>query len=207
MASTSRYHIIFTDVGGVLATNGWDTDVRLRTAARFRIEKKEMESRHHLVFDSYERGNLSIEEYLHWTVFFKPRPFSMEEVRQFIYDQGKLLPGTSDMLRRVKAANGVKMGIISNEGGGLTEDRARKFKLRELADFMLFSCTVHMRKPDPEIWRLALALAQATPKEAIYIDDRDLFVEAAAALGFTAHQHTSTQETEAWLGSVGLRAG
>ncbi len=204
--ATSRYKAVFTDVGGVIATNGWDTPLRTTMVEHFRLDHKEVDSRHQLMFDSYERGNLTFEQYLNWTVFYEPRPFTLEEVRQWIFDQARMLPGTYDLYKKVKAKNGVKLALISNEGGGLTEDRVRRFRLGELADYMLFSNTVGMRKPDPGIWKLALVLAQVSMDNSIYIDDRKMFVDFAAYLGFTAYQHVSAAETEKYLASLGLSA-
>jgi len=95
--------------------------------------------------------------------------------------------------------------LISNEGEGLTEHRVRKFGLRELADFLVFSYFVHMRKPDLEIWNLALNLAQVDPSETIYIDDREMFAEVAAEMGFTAICHVSLEKTRDRLLQLGLR--
>ncbi len=69
---------------------------------------------------------------------------------------------------------------------------------------MVFSHATHLRKPDPEIWRLALNLAQAAPEESIYIDDRPMFVELAAEYGFTAIHYTSLEKLERQLSNLGL---
>lgn len=202
--ATSRYKAVFSDVGGVIATNGWDTPLRATMVEHFGLDQQEVDSRHQLMFDSFERGNLTFDEYLNWTVFYEPRPFTVEEVRQWVFDQARMLPGTYDLYKKVKAKNGIKLALISNEGGGLTEDRVRRFRLGELADYMLFSNTVGMRKPDPGIWKLALVLAQVGMNESIYIDDRKMFVNFAAHLGFTAYKHVSAAETEKYLTSLGL---
>lgn len=202
----SRYKILFTDVGGVIATNGWDSTLRRRVVEHFNLDPRETEGRHRLVFDAYEHGKMTFEDYLRWTIFYKPRPFTVEEARSYVYDQGKLLPGTYDMYGQVKAKNKVKLALISNEGSGLTQNRVAKFKLAELADFMVFSYAVQMRKPDSGIWKLALSLGQVSAEESIYIDDRKLFVEFAAELGFTVHHHVSCEHTAAWLAELGLPA-
>ena len=199
-----RFKILFTDVGGVLATNGWDTDLRCNMVNHFGLDQAEVDSRHRLMFDSYERGHLSLDQYLQWTVFFEPRPFRMEDVKLWMFEQGKLLPGTYDLFRRVKARHGLKIALISNEGVGLTEDRVHRFRLGELADYMIFSHAVKLRKPDPQIWQLALNLAQVCASESLYIDDRRIFAEFAAALGFKAYQHTLVDETAAFLAGLGL---
>ena len=202
--NNSRYKVLFTDIGGVIATNGWDTALRTKVVKHFHLDPEETASRHNLVFDAYERGNMTFEDYLRWTIFYKPRPFTVEEARSYVYDQSKMLPGTYGMYQKVKANNGIKLAMISNEGSGLTQHRVAKFKLRELADFMIFSYAVGMRKPDPGIWKLALALGQVSAEESIYIDDRKLFVEFAAELGFTAHHHLTSERTAAWLAGLDL---
>jgi putative hydrolase of the HAD superfamily len=201
----SRFHILYSDIGGVLGTNGWDGEVRRKVAARFGIELEEIELRHHLMFDSYERGYLRFEDYLHYVFFGVARDFTLEQIRDFTYEQSVAWPDNIAFFNQVKKANGLKMALISNEGGGITEHRVGKFGLRELADFLIISHCVRLRKPDREIWRLALALAQAEPEESIYIDDREMFVRVAAEMGFTAVQHVSLEATRERLRELGLR--
>jgi putative hydrolase of the HAD superfamily len=201
----SRFHILYSDIGGVLGTNGWDGEVRRKVAARFQIDLAEIEPRHHLMFDSYERGYLQFEDYLRYVFFGVARDFTLEEVRDFTYEQSVAWPETIAFFKHVKKANGLKMALISNEGGGITEHRVGKFGLRELADFMIISHCVRLRKPDREIWRLALRLAQAEPEEAIYIDDREMFVRVAAEMGFTAVHHVSLEGTRERLRELGLK--
>jgi putative hydrolase of the HAD superfamily len=202
--SSSRFHILYSDVGGVLGTNGWDTRLREKIAAHFKIELHEIESRHHLMFDSYERGHMSFEDYLLYVFFGVPREFTVEELREYSYKESVAWPRNIDFLKRTKASNGLRLALISNEGRGLTEHRVRKFRLRELADFMIFSHCVGYRKPDREIWQLALNLAQVTPRESVYIDDRKMFVDIAADMGFTAVHHVSLEDTSKRLQELGL---
>ena len=61
---------LFLDIGGVLLTDGWDHNARKRAAASFHVELAEMEDRHHLTFDTYEEGKLTLEEYLGRVVFY-----------------------------------------------------------------------------------------------------------------------------------------
>ena len=55
---------LFLDVGGVLLTNGWGHQSRALAAKAFDLNLEEMEDRHHLTFDTYEVGKLTLEEYL-----------------------------------------------------------------------------------------------------------------------------------------------
>jgi putative hydrolase of the HAD superfamily len=202
--SSSKFHILYSDVGGVLGTNGWDTRLRERLAAHFKIELDEIEGRHHLMFDSYERGHMSFEDYLRYVFFGLPRAFTLEDVVAYSYNESIAWPDNMSFFTRVKQKNQLKMAVISNEGRGLTEHRVHKFQLRELADFLIFSHCVGYRKPDREIWRLALNLAQATPRESIYIDDREMFVDVAAEMGFTAVHYLSLEDLGERLRQIGL---
>jgi putative hydrolase of the HAD superfamily len=202
-----RYHILFSDIGGVLGTNGWDSRLRRKIAARYNLNFEELERRHHLMFDSFERGYMSFEDYLRHVFFEQQRSFTVDEVREFAFSESIAWPESIDLLREVKSLNGVKVALLSNEGEGLTNYRVRVWKLRELADFLIFSYCVHLRKPDPAIWQLGLDLAQANAEESIYIDDRPIFVEIARNLGFTAIQHVSVESTRDQLARLGLAVG
>jgi len=57
-------------------------------------------------------------------------------------------------------------------------------------DYVLLSCEEHMKKPDPRFYALALAKANATPKEAIFIDDQEKCTIAAEAIGIKSILYT-----------------
>lgn len=66
---TKQITTLFLDIGGVLLTNGWDHNIRARAAEKFSLDYAEMNERHHLTFDTYEEGKLSLDEYLKRVVF------------------------------------------------------------------------------------------------------------------------------------------
>jgi putative hydrolase of the HAD superfamily len=205
--SGGKYQLLISDIGGVLGTNGWGSDLRAKVVSHFGLEAEEPEidRRHHLMFDSYERGFLSFQQYLKYVFFFKPRDFELATLRDVIYEGSISWPANIDLFYRVKKANGLKLGLISNEGQGITEHRVGKFGLRAVTDFMIVSHFVHMRKPDSQIWQLALDLAQVEAQEAIYVDDRKMFVQVAQDLGFTSFQHVSLDDTIRRFEDLGLK--
>jgi putative hydrolase of the HAD superfamily len=203
--SGGKYHILFSDIGGVLGTNGWGSGLRAEVVSHFHLNAGEIELRHHLMFDSYERGFLSLDQYLTAVFFERPRDFEVSDLRELIYRGSVAWTENIELFHRVKVANGLKLALISNEGEGITEHRVNKFGLRAVADFMVVSHCVHMRKPDAQMWQLALDLAQATPQESIYVDDREIFVRAAADLGFTAFQHVTLEQTIQRFQELGLK--
>jgi len=203
--SGGKFQIVFSDIGGVLGTNGWGSDLRAKVVSQFKLDEDVIDKRHHLMFDSYERGFLNFEQYLQYVFFHQPRSFELDEVRDLIYAGSVPWPDSINLFHRVKKANGLKLALISNEGQGITEYRMEKFGLPAIADFMVISHCVHMRKPDAQIWELALNLAQVKVEQAIYVDDREIFVQRAADLGFTAFQHVSVEQTKQNFEKLGLR--
>jgi putative hydrolase of the HAD superfamily len=66
------------------------------------------------------------------------------------------------------------------------------------------SCFVHYRKPDIDIFHIALDISQSTPEQVAYIDDRPLFVELANSLGIHGIVHTDVATTSSKLAQLGL---
>ncbi len=196
--------VLFLDVGGVILTNGWDRAARKRAAERFRLDRDEMDERHQLTFDTYEEGKLSLDEYMSRVVFYERRDFTPADFRAFMLAQSAPLSDMIDFVRRLKERHGLRVVAISNEGLELTCHRIAAFGLREFIDFFVFSCFVHMRKPDKDLYRLALNMAQAAPEQAAYVDDRALFAAVASELGIRGIHHTTLEGTRRALARLGL---
>jgi putative hydrolase of the HAD superfamily len=196
---------LFTDLGGVLLTNGWDRGLRKLVATHFEIDAAEMDERHHLTYDTYEAGKISLSVYLERVVFWEPRPFTEEQVVAFMLEQARCFPEMIELYKRVKEKNGLKIVVVSNEGRELTADRIRRFKLKEFVDIFVVSSYVHFRKPDEDIFRIALDVAQAEPGEVAYIDDRQMFVEVACRLGMREIWHRDLERTRAAFEALGLK--
>lgn len=200
----SKITTLFLDIGGVLLTNGWDHNIRMRAAEKFDLDYNEMNERHHLTFDTYEEGKLSLDEYLNRVVFYQERSFSREEFKKFMYDQSKPYPDMIELIRGLKAKYNLRVAAVSNEGRELTSYRVQQFKLGTFMDFFVSSCFVHYRKPDEDMYRIALDISQAKPEQVIYIDDREMFVEVARGLGITGITHTSHDATRKSLEGLGI---
>ncbi len=195
---------LFLDIGGVLLTNGWDRTARQLAAETFALDCEEMNERHHLTFDTYEEGKLSLEEYLTRVVFYEKRPFSRDEFRRFMFAQSRPFPEMIELVCRLKERHRLKVAVVSNEGRELNEHRIREFQLGAFVDFFVSSCFVHFRKPDADIYRIALDIAQAEPAQVVYIEDRPMFVEVARGLGISGIVHTGFEATKRELEAFGL---
>jgi putative hydrolase of the HAD superfamily len=194
---------IFTDIGGVLLTNGWDRTARKKAIDRFKLDAAETEERHHLTFDTYESGKISLTEYLNRLVFYKKRNFTESDFRKFMFDQSKPFPEMLNMIRRIKEKYNIKIAVVNNEGSELNKYRINTFKLGEFVDFFISSCIVHFRKPDADIFRVALDIAHVDPDKVIYLEDRPMFVQVADSLGIRGIIHKDFNTTKKRLSDLG----
>lgn len=195
---------LFVDIGGVLLTNGWDHLSRQAAAQTFHLDWEEMEERHRMNFDTLEVGKLTLEEYLSRVVFDRPRKFTRAQFRRFMFAQSQPFPEMLGLVRELKARYGLKVIVVSNEGRELNAHRIRTFKLAEFVDAFVSSCFVGLRKPDADIFRLALDLAQTPAREIVYLENTAFFVEVAAELGTRGIVHTDYRSTRPQLGALGL---
>jgi putative hydrolase of the HAD superfamily len=196
---------LFTDLGGVLLTNGWDRGLRKLVATQFNVDPAEMDERHHLTYDTYEAGKISLSVYLSRVSSWEPREFTEEQVVDFMLSQAKSFPEMIELYKRVKANNEIKIVVVSNEGRELTADRIERFNLKEFVDIFVVSSYVHFRKPDEDIFRIALDVAQAEPGEVVYVDDRQMFTEVACRLGMREVWHRDLERTQAAFAELGLK--
>jgi putative hydrolase of the HAD superfamily len=201
MKDATQITTLFVDVGGVLLTNGWDHHARRRAAKNFKLPWAEMEERHRLVFETHEEGKLTFEEYLGWVVFYQRRSFTRAQFRRFMFTQSKPYPRMIDLVVQLKIRYGLKVAVVSNESRAVNAFRIRKFKLDRFVDTFISSCFVHIRKPDVDIFRFALDIAQ----QVVYIENTPMFVQIAEGLGIRSVLHTDYKSTCAKLASFGLQ--
>lgn len=95
---------------------------------------------------------------------------------------------------------------IAIEARELNAYRIHKFKLNRFVDAFISSCFVHIRKPDEDIFRLALDIAQAPARQVLYIENTPMFVQIAEGLGIRSILHTDYKSTCAKLASFGLES-
>ena len=199
--------IIFLDIGGVLLNNGWGYESRQKAAQVFGLDFAEMDTLHHFIFNVYEINSISLDEYLDRVVFNHSRDFTKEEFKTFMFAQSEELPGMLQWLKEWKKDCGFRIISINNEGRELNNFRIKKFGLHQCFDAFISSCEVRMRKPDPGIFTLALGIAQASPEECIYFDDRLMLVQTAQNLGIRSFNHQDFLATKKILEELKSYAG
>ena len=196
---------LFLDIGGVMLSNGWGQESRRLAADLFKINYDDMEERHHLTFVTYEEGKLTLKEYLRRVVFYKKRSFTPLQFQNFMFDQTTPHPEMIEFIKRLKEQNHLKIAVVNNEARELNEHRIKKFQLDHFVDFFISSCFVHYRKPDADIFRIALDIAQVPAEHVVYIEDAQMFVDVARDLGIRSIRHKDYVLTSAELATMGLK--
>ena len=196
---------LFLDIGGVMLSNGWGHESRRSAAHVFNLDFDEMDERHHVIQVTYEEGKVTLSEYLRRVVFYQKRPFTMGQFRDFMFSQSTSNIEMIEYIRQLKDKNNLKIAVVNNEGRELNEYRIKKFHLNQFVDFFISSCFVHFRKPDADIFRIALDIAQVPAQQVVYIEDMQMFVDVARDLGIRSIQHKNYLSTSAELAIVGLK--
>jgi putative hydrolase of the HAD superfamily len=174
---------LFWDIGGVILSNGWDRPARAKASKEFGLDWEELQDRHDLASPAFETGRISLNMYLQRTVFYRKRDFTREQFLDFIFSQSEEFPESRAVLSELAASGTYLLATINNEAMELNERRIRQFNLRREFKAFFSSCYLGIRKPDEGIYKLALEVTQRAPQECIFIDDRELNLESAQALG------------------------
>ncbi len=196
---------LFLDIGGVMLTSGWGHESRRSAAKVFGLDYDDMEERHHLTFVTFEEGKLTLDEYLKRTVFYRKRAFTPVQFQNYMFDQSAPFQEMIEFVRTLKEQYRLKIAVVNNEARELNEHRINKFQLNRFVDFFISSCFVHFRKPDADIFRIALDIAQVSAENVVYIEDVQMFVDVARDLGIRSIQHKDYLSTSEELASMGLR--
>ncbi|HEY3975317.1 MAG TPA: HAD family phosphatase [Candidatus Sulfotelmatobacter sp.] len=200
----SSVRAIFWDVGGVLLTNAWDHTERADALEHFHLDAKQFHDRHEIVVASFERGQITLDEYLDRTVFYQKRVFSREAFREYMFSLTKPIPDVLDFAQALAKSGRYFMGTINNESRELNQYRIEKFGLRKIFRLFVSSCYVGLRKPECEIYRLALEITQIPAEECCFIDDRAENLEYPSKLGMHTIEMRGLDQLRGDLAKVGV---
>lgn len=195
---------LFWDIGGVILTNGWDRGSRREAATAFHLDWEEFQDRHDLSFPAFDAGHIKLDEYLGRTLFYRPRSFTSDEFTAFMFAQSKEFPDSRAILSAAARSGKYFIGSINNEPFELNEYRIEAFSLRR--DFQVFfsSCYLGCRKPEENIFRIALEVTQRKPENCLFIDDRPLNLESPRRLGMNAIHYQNAQQLRQDLRKFGV---
>jgi putative hydrolase of the HAD superfamily len=195
---------IFWDIGGVLLSNAWDREQRQRTLKQFHLDDVEFESRHEMLVSSFERGKITLQEYLERTIFYRPRSFTLDAFKKYMFSLSQPIPETLQLANELSRAGKYLMSTINNESKELNLFRIQTFGLREIFSLFVSSCFVGLRKPEEAIYRLALDITQRPPEECCFVDDRPLNLDSASRLGMHVIRMENAEQLSQQLESLGV---
>lgn len=195
----SKIKVVFMDVGGVLLTNGWDHLSRQKAAKKFDLDYEAIEALHNFIYNVFEIGSITLDDYLDTVIFSEPRNFSKAQFKDFMYAESTALPKLLPWLKDWKTQTKLPVFAVNNESRELNDYRIDTFGLHQVFDGFFSSCYMRVRKPDPRIFKKALEMAHINPKECVYFDDRPMLVNAAKTLGINSICHQEFETTKSIL--------
>jgi len=196
--------VLFFDVGGVLLTNGWDRRSRRLACETFDLDWEDFQDRHEFVSPEFETGRLTMAEYLRRTVFYRQREFTEAEFVGFMKQQSAAMPDSLAVLGELTNSGEYLLATLNNESRELNDYRIETFGLRGYFSMFLSSCYLGMKKPDEEIYRVAVDITQHQPEQCVFIDDRELNLECANLAGIHPIHFNNADQLRTSLGEVGV---
>lgn len=197
---------LFFDVGGVLATNGWDRHARRNCVESFGLDWDEYRDRHEFVADAFETGVMTIDGYLDRTVFYRERDFTRSSFIEAMKGESQPDPDALELVARLAKTGDYLLATLNNESRELNAHRVKAFGLGRYFSVFLTSGYLGVKKPDERIYRLALDITQRDPQECVFVDDRSLNLECAGLLGMTGLHFTTVRQLETDLAELGVTA-
>jgi len=197
---------LFWDLGGVLLSNAWDREQRQQTLKQFSLDEVEFESRHEMLVSSFERGKITLQDYLERTIFYRPRSFTIDAFTQHMFSLSQPDQEALQLAKELTHSGKYLMSTINNESKELNLFRIQTFGLREIFSLFVSSCFVGLRKPEEGIYRLALEITQRPAEECCFIDDRPLNLDSAAKLGMHVIHMENAKQLRREFAKVGVAA-
>ncbi len=197
---------LFWDNGGVILTNGWDRTSRRAAVDKFKLDWADFEDRHELMLNDFETGRITLDEYLRRVVFYREHTFTVDDFKKFMFVQSQPFPDALDYLKKLAQTRQYTIASLNNESLELNEYRIHTFRLRDYFEAFFSSCYLGLRKPNVEIYKLALKITQREPAECVMIDDRGLNLETAKELGMHTIQVKSFTQMKSDLEKLNITA-
>ncbi len=118
--------------------------------------------------------------------------------------QSQPYPETLQLVAALGATERYLLASLNNESRELNDHRIAAFGLDELLSIFLSSCYLGIRKPDEDIYRLALDITQCLPEECLFVDDRAVNLECAELVGMRTIEYHDAQQLQTDLAGYGV---
>ena len=198
----SKPELIIFDLGRVLVDFDFKKAIR---RLKPHSPKTEAEIRHFFsvtpLWDAFERGTLNPRE------FFKAlqTDLALKDLTWDMFvpmwnDIFQAMPDSVEIVARLKGR--YRLAIISNVNQLHWEYVVEKNPFIQWFEIPIASYAVGHRKPEAEIYRLALRQADVAAERAVFIDDVEAHIHAATALGIRSHHFSSARQLQADLRDI-----
>jgi putative hydrolase of the HAD superfamily len=194
MTSSLAIELVLFDIGGVLGSNGWDSEQRNAAVEHFGLDAQDFQYRHEETVGALEVGQMSLDEYLRITAYCGDATASCADLKEFMFAQSIPWPDSIAVARELSESGLVRMATLNNEGEELNIYRIQTFGLRDIFPSFFTSCWLRARKPMHEIYERVLRITQADPRRTLFIDDRVQNLAPAATLGVRTIQFQSAEQ-------------
>ena len=196
---------IFFDIGGVLI------DIHPERTYQYLSDSADVEvnmvkeSFPWDAHDQYERGIINNED---WFIAYKeslPQPCCLK--RSDFWNAWKLLLGEEKNTVNILEALNKQYSIwlLSNTNPKHIQDEIEKrYLFPSLVNGAVYSFDVGVRKPEKEIYEIAMQRANANPQECLFIDDLLENIQAAKQIGIEGIHFISSEQLKQELVHLGI---
>jgi putative hydrolase of the HAD superfamily len=157
--------------------------------------------------DPYDRGDLSSEIYWRRVAEDAGRFLNDGQLRVLaerdVAMWSRLNPTMLNWREELSAA-GMKTAVLSNMHADMVQHARRNFSWVEQLNFATFSAEVRLIKPEPAIYEHCLRGLGVAPAQSLFIDDREVNLAAARALGIHGIQYKSMAQLRNDLEAAGF---
>ncbi len=194
------------DYGVVLSgppdRSAWDRMIAITALDEARFHDAYWAGRH-----DYDRGNHTGRSYWRATGEHAGLRFTDAQIDELLEADNLLWTQRNqpmvDWALRLQAA-GTRTGILSNLGDDMTAGVLARQPWLSGFDYLLWSHTLKLAKPDPAIYTHAITGIGTAPRHILFIDDRQDNVDSALASGMQAIFYSTPSAFVAEMVSRGL---
>lgn len=201
-----RLKAVILDYGEVLSHRP-TADESARLASFFNLRADQLPALWERNRGAYDRGDLAPDVY--WSMLAKDagielNPDQLGSIHEIDLAMWSSINSSMvDWLGQLRSS-GMKLGLLSNMHPEMVAHCRKQFSWLKNFDFLTFSGDVRLIKPDPAIYEHTLRGLGVTASEALFLDDREVNIRAAQALGINALRFESIEQLRRDLESSGF---